>query len=376
MAKRPFRADHVGSMLRPDHLLQARADQAAGKIDKASLTKIEDETIREAIKLQEDCGLKAVTDGEFRRSSWFRDFLLGFDNVKVAEGKLELYFKNSDGTLTTNKPNSMAVVGKIARSHQIQVEDFTFIKANTKVMPKVCIPSPTLMHFRGGRENIDIKAYPQMKDFFADVAKAYQAEINDMVANGLKYIQIDDTNLAYLCDDNFRDAVKRIGEDPNKLPQIYVDLINDCLKTVPDDVITAIHLCRGNASSGGIASGGYEPVAEALLGGLNVDGFFLEYDDARSGDFSPLRFTSKGKTVVLGLVTSKRPALESKDELKKRIGEASKVLPLEQLALSPQCGFSSGAGGAAHHRRDVTIDDEKAKFSLIVDTAKDVWGAL
>jgi 5-methyltetrahydropteroyltriglutamate--homocysteine methyltransferase len=270
----------------------------------------------------------------------------------------------------------MAVVGKIARSKPIQVEDFKFIKANTKVTPKVCIPSPTLMHFRGGRENIDQKAYPQMKDFFADVAKAYQTEINDMVANGLKYIQIDDTNLAYLCDDNFRDAVKRLGEDPDKLPQVYVDLINDCLKTVPSDVTTAIHLCRGNASVGGIASGGYEPVAEALLGGLNVDGFFLEYDDARSGDFSPLRFTAKNKTVVLGLVTTKVATLESKDELKKRINEASKVLPLEQLALSPQCGFSSGAGFDPSKHRDVSIEQEKAKLRLVVDTAKEVWGTL
>ena len=376
MANRPFRADHVGSMLRPDNLMEARIAHAAGKLDAQSLKKVEDASIRDAIKLQEDVGFQAVTDGEFRRSSWFRDFLLGFDNVKVAEGKLELFFKNDDGTLTTNKPNSMAVTGKVARSKPIQVEDFKFIKSVTKVMPKVCIPSPTLMHFRGGRENIDIKAYPQMRDFFTDIAKAYQAEINDMVAAGLKYIQIDDTNLAYLCDENFRDAVKRIGEDPNKLPQLYVDLINDCLKTVPSDVITAIHLCRGNASSGGIASGGYEPVAEALLGGLNVNGFFLEYDDARSGDFSPLRFTGKNKTVVLGLVTTKRAELESKSLLKSRIDEATKHIALDQLALSPQCGFSSGVGGDMGRRRAIDIDGERAKFSLIVETARDVWGSL
>ena len=376
MANRPFRADHVGSMLRPDNLMEARIAHAAGTLDAQSLKKVEDATIRDAIKLQEDVGFQAVTDGEFRRSSWFRDFLLGFDNVKVAEGKLELFFKNADGTLTTNKPNSMAVTGKIARSKPIQVEDLKFIKSVTKVMPKVCIPSPTLMHFRGGRENVDIKAYPQMKDFFTDVAKAYQTEINDMVAAGLKYIQIDDTNLAYLCDETFRDAVKRIGENPDKLPKVYVDLINDCLKTVPSDVITAIHLCRGNASTGGIASGGYEPVAEALLGGLNVNGFFLEYDDARSGDFSPLRFTGKGKTVVLGLVTTKRAELESKDLLKKRIDEATKHIPLEQLAVSPQCGFSSGVGGDMGRRRTIDIDGERAKFSLVVETARDVWGGL
>ena len=376
MVNRPFRADHVGSMIRPDRLVQARIDRAGGKIDAGALRAVEDECIREAIKLQEDVGLQAVTDGEFRRSSWFRDFLLGFDNVAVAEGKLEIYFKNADGTFTTNKPNSMAVTGKIARSKPIQLEDFKFVKSATKVMAKVCIPSPTLMHFRGGRENIDAKAYPQMKDFFADIAKAYQAEINDLVAAGLTYIQIDDTNLAYLCDENFRDAVKRIGEDPNALPRLYVELINDCLKTVPSDVITAIHLCRGNASTGGIASGGYEPVAEALLGGLKVDGFFLEYDDARSGDFSPLRFTPKGRTVVLGLVTTKHAALESKDVLKRRIDEAAKILPLDQLSLSPQCGFSSGVGGDMTRRRAVTIDDQRAKFARIVETAGEVWGGL
>ncbi len=376
MANRPFRADHVGSMIRPDRLLEARGKKERGEIDAKALKTLEDQCIVEAIRLQEEVGFQAVTDGEFRRSSWFRDFLLGFDNVKVAEGKLEIFFKNADGSLTTNKPNSMAVVGKIKRSKPIQVDDFQFIKKNTKVTPKVCIPSPTLMHFRGGRENIDAKAYPAMTDFFGDVAKAYQTEINDLVANGLKYIQIDDTNLAYLCDENFRDAVKRIGEDPEKLPRLYVDLINDCLATVPDDVITAIHLCRGNASTGGIASGGYEPVAEALLGGLDVDGFFLEYDDARSGDFSPLRFLGKGKTVVLGLVTTKRSDLEDKELLKRRVGEASKVVPLEQLALSPQCGFSSGAGGNPSRRRAVTIEQERAKFARIVETAKEVWGGL
>ena len=375
MANRPFRADHVGSMIRPTRLVEARASHADGKIDRSQLRKVEDECIREAIALQETAGLRAVTDGEFRRSSWFRDFLLGFANVKVAEGKLEIYFKNADGTLTTNKPNSMAVTGRITRSKPIQLDDFKFIKSVTKVTPKVCIPSPTLMHFRGGRENIDAKAYPAMKDFFTDVAKAYQAEIADLVAAGLKYIQIDDTNLAYLCDENFRAAVKRIGEDPDKLPRLYVDLINDCLKGIPSDVTTAIHLCRGNASTGGIASGGYGPVAEALLGGLKVDGFFLEYDDARSGDFRPLRFLPKGRTVVLGLVTTKRPELEDKDLLKRRIDEAAKIVPLDQLALSPQCGFASGVGLTDRHRI-VGIEQEKAKFALIVETAKEVWDGL
>lgn len=367
--KGPFRADHVGSLIRPDRLLEARAKRMAGEITQDALTKLEDEYIREVVGLQEASGMKVVTDGEFRRQTWHVDFLTGFDNVTEAPGKLEVYFKQADGSKTDFKPNGMLVSGKLARSHPIQVKDFEFIKAITKVTPKACIPSPSLMHFRGGRDSIDKKAYPTMAEFYKDLARVYNEEILDLVKHGLKYIQIDDTNLAYLCDDNFRDAVSALGEDPNKLPQTYVSLINDCLKGLPSDVVTAIHLCRGNASTGGAAKGGYEPVAEALLGGLNVDGFFLEYDDERSGDFKPLRFLPKDKTVVLGLMTTKNPRLESTDELKRRIDEATKVVALDQLALSPQCGFSSGAG-----KRPLTIDDEKKKLARIVETADAVWG--
>jgi 5-methyltetrahydropteroyltriglutamate--homocysteine methyltransferase len=367
--KGPYRADHVGSLIRPDRLLEARAKRKTGEITQDALKQLEDECIREVISLQESAGMKVVTDGEFRRQTWHVDFLTGFDNVSEAPGKLDVYFKQADGTLTSSKPNGMYVSGKLKRSKSIQGSDFEFIKKETKVTPKVCIPSPSLMHFRGGREAIDAKAYPNMADFWSDLARVYNEEIQDLVKRGLKYLQIDDTNLAYLCDDNFRAAVKALGEDPDKLPATYVKLINDCIKGLPSDVTTAIHLCRGNASTGGVAKGGYEPVAEALLGGLEVDGFFLEYDDERSGNFQPLRFVPKGKTVVLGLMTTKNPRLESTDELKRRIDEATKIVSLDQLALSPQCGFSSGAG-----KRPLTIDDEKKKLARIVETADAVWG--
>ncbi len=368
MAKGPFHADHVGSLIRPERLLQARERWRKGEVTKESLKPLEDECIREAVKLQEDAGMPVVTDGEFRRTTWHMDFLNSFDNVKETPGLLEVYFKNADGTKSDFKPNAIAVSGKLTRSKPIQAADYEFLKSVTKVMPKVCVPSPSLMHFRGGREVIDKKAYPTMAEFYADVAKAYNQEFQDLVGRGLKYLQIDDTNLAYLCDDDFREAVKKIGEDPDKLPQTYVDLINESIKGLPSDVTVAIHLCRGNQTVGGAAQGGYERVAEVLLGGLKVDGFFLEYDNERSGGFEPLRYLPKGKRLVLGLVTTKNPRLETKDELKRRIDLATKVVPLDQLALSPQCGFSSGAG-----RRPLTIDDEKKKLSRIVETAAEVW---
>ena len=376
MAKRPFRADHVGSMIRPTKLIVARARYSMGEIDSAALRAIEDECVLEVVRLQEDVGLEGITDGEMRRGSWSRDFLQGFKNVQASEGKLEVYFKNADGTVTNNKPNSMKVTGKLSRSGPIQAEDYKFLKSATKKTPKVCIPSPTLMHFRGGRGDVDHIAYPAMEAFFADLARVYSEEIDDLVKNGLKYLQLDDPNLAYLCDERFRDAVKAIGEDVDRLPETYVNLINQSIKNVPDDVTVAMHLCRGNASTGGLATGGYEPVAEALLSSLNVDGFFLEYDDERSGDFTPLRFLAKGKTVVLGLVTTKRPALESVEHVKRRISDAAKIVPLEQLVLSTQCGFSSGAGGDPSRRRALTIDDQKAKLERVVECARDIWGGL
>jgi 5-methyltetrahydropteroyltriglutamate--homocysteine methyltransferase len=370
-SKRPFRADHVGSLIRPERLLAARAQRKAGEIDAPSLKAIEDGCIREVIRLQEDVGLQGITDGEFRRNTWHVDFLTGFDNVREAPGRLEVYFRNADGTKTDFRPNGMAVVGKLRRTRGIQIGAYRFLSAATKRTPKVCIPSPSLMHFRGGRDAIDRTAYPEMDAFFADLARVYGEEIQDLAGLGLRYLQLDDTNLAYLCDPVFQEAVRAIGEDPAALPGVYCRLINEAVRKRPADMTVCVHLCRGNASTGGVASGGYDPVAEELFGTLEVDGFFLEYDSARAGGFEPLRFVPRGKTVVLGLVTTKNPALESKDDLKRRIGEAAKILPLDQLALSPQCGFSSGAG-----KRPLTIDDEIAKLRLVAETAQEVWGEL
>lgn len=375
MPNRPFRADHVGSMLRPEALLKARGDYQSGAIDVASLHKIEDACIEEVVRLQEEVGLQSVTDGEFRRTSYSHDFLTKLDNVAPTDGKLEIFFRNPDGTRSTSRPTSMKVSGKLARSRPIQLDDFRFLKSATSRSAKVCIPSPTLLHFRGGREDIDEKTYPDLGVFFADVATAYRDEIHDLVENGLAYLQIDDVNLAYLCDPNVREAVRNLGQDPETLLQTYVDLINGCVGGVPDDVLVCIHLCRGNGATGGVASGGYEPIADALFNGLEVDGFFLEYDDARSGDFAPLRFLPRDKTAVLGLVSTKRPEVESKDVLKRRIDEAARVVALDQLALSPQCGFSSGARDNAKSR-PVSIEDEKRKLSSMVETARDIWGRL
>jgi 5-methyltetrahydropteroyltriglutamate--homocysteine methyltransferase len=282
----------------------------------------------------------------------------------------------ADGVVSRNKLNGMEITGPLRRSYPIQVPSFEFLKSVTTRNPKVCIPSPSMMHFRGGRDAIDRTAYPDLDLFWADLAKAYRVEIADLVARGCTYLQLDDTNLAYLCDDSFRAAVKAIGEDPDALPMTYCGVINEAIRDLPENVSVCVHLCRGNArkggvAAGGVARGGYEPVAEALFGTLAVDGYFLEYDDDRSGDFMPLRHLPKGKKVVLGLVTTKNPALETKDDLKRRIDEAAKVVPLEQLCLSPQCGFSSGVG-----RKSLNIDDEARKLERVVETALDVWGEL
>lgn len=369
-SKGPFRADHVGSLIRPDRLLDARDRFQKGMINIASLRAVEDECIRACVKLQESAGLAAITDGEFRRKVWYADFLTGFDNVKAAGPMLAV---KAGGAVS--KLNGMEIVGKLKRSRGIQTESFDFLKGCTSRVAKVCIPSPSMLHFRGGRGAIDRAAYPDLDQFWDDVARVYREEIADLVARGLSYLQLDDTNLAYLCDESFRDAVRAIGEDPNLLPHTYCRIINDVIRDVPDHVTVTVHLCRGNARASGVAAGsvargGYEAIGEALFGGLNVDGFFLEYDDERSGDFAPLRLVPKGKKVVLGLVTTKRRELEGKDGIKRRIDEAARMLPLEQLCLSPQCGFSSGVGTKA-----LSIADEEAKLSRVVETAREVWGA-
>jgi 5-methyltetrahydropteroyltriglutamate--homocysteine methyltransferase len=368
-ANGPYRADHVGSFIRPDALLDIRKKRQAGTIPTAELRAAEDEAIREIVKMQEDAGLRSITDGEFRRFSWNKDFLTGFDNVREIEGRLQVYHRQADGTDSKLTPTGIAVDGKLKRSRGIQIEDFKFLQSVTKRTVKVCIPSPTLMHFRGGREAISRDAYPDMQAFYADLARVYNEEILALAALGCRYLQIDDTNFAYLCDPRFREASKRLGEDPNALPETYCRLINDTLRNIPDDMTIGLHICRGNATRGGAATGGYEPVAEVVFNRLKVHALFLEFDDERSGGFEPLRFTPGDKTVVLGLMSTKRPELEPQDVLRRRIDEAAKYVPLERLALSPQCGFASGIV----YRRDLTIDNQKAKLRLLVDTARKVW---
>jgi 5-methyltetrahydropteroyltriglutamate--homocysteine methyltransferase len=370
--RRPYRADQVGSHLRPDRLMDARARHQSGAISAQDLRAVEDDCIREVVALQEDLGLPCVTDGELRRCSWSRDFIAGFDNVVERPGNLKLFHRNPDGSNSETQVTGWAVTGKIRRNGPIQVDDFKFLKSIAKATAKTCIPSPTLLHFRGGREAIDRNAYPDIEMFFADAASAYRDEIDDLYAAGARYIQLDDTNLAYLCDARVRAALKTMREDPVALTDIYCRLINAAIAGRPDDLLVTIHLCRGNSSTGGAATGGYEMIGERMFSSLDVDAFFLEYDDERSGSFDVLCAVPANKSVVLGLITTKRVALERKDELKRRIDAASKFVPLERLALSPQCGFASGAT----KQMRMGIEDEKAKIRLLVETAHEVWGEL
>ncbi|MGB6535096.1 MAG: 5-methyltetrahydropteroyltriglutamate--homocysteine S-methyltransferase [Xanthobacteraceae bacterium] len=369
-SKPPFRADHVGSLIRPDTLIGAREAAAKGKIAPAELTRIQHEAIREIVRLQREIGLALATDGEFNRQSWQRDFLLKIGNVEPSAARLTVRFHSAAGA-RDHTPASLQVVGKLSRPHDIFVDDFKFLAAVTPagVTAKVTIPSPSIVHFRGGRDAIDARAYPEMAAFYADLAAVYQGEIADLAAAGCRYLQIDEVNLAYLCDPELRRQVADLGEDPQQLPRTYAALLNAAIADRPPGMTICMHLCRGNFAGAWIADGGYEPVAELLFNEIGVDGYFLEYDSLRAGDFSPLRFLPKGKVAVLGLVTTKNPKIEAKDELKRRIEEASRYAPIEQLALSPQCGFSSGIGG-----QTMTVADEIAKLKLVVDTAREVWG--
>jgi len=365
----PFRADHVGSLLRPQRLREARTAREKGQITAAELAKVEDDAIREVVKLQEDAGLKLATDGEFRRKEWHMDFLKQFANVREVPSHIKLRFHTHEGD-TEVTPPSLHIEGKLGRPHGIFVDHFKFVHSVTRVTAKQTIPSPTIMHFRGGRAAVSKTAYPEMDAFFADLARVYSEEIADLGAAGCRYLQIDDTNFAYLCDPTLRDQVRaNIGEDPDRLPGIYVKLVNDAIAKRPKDMAVCMHICRGNNQSAWLAEGGYDPVAEEIFNGLAIDGFFLEYDTSRAGDFKPLRFVPKGKMVVLGLISSKLPALETKDELKRRIDEAARYVPLDQLAISPQCGFSSTVEG-----NKVTVADEIAKLRLAVEVAEEVWG--
>ena len=367
-AKLPSRADHVGSFLRPKSVLDAREKRAAGEIDAAELRAVEDEAIAELVKWQEELGLEAITDGEFRRYFFHTDFLLQLSGVEE-RGGLKKAFKNDAGKEVHFAPPVMVVNGKIEHVKPIQLEDYRFLASKVTRTAKVAIPSPTMLHFRAGRSGIPEDVYPEMEDFYADVAAAYRDEVTQLANAGCRYIQMDDTNLAYLCDDEQRaDAAKR-GLDPDATTRQYAKLINDSFASAPADMVRAIHLCRGNFRSSWAAEGGYEPVAEIMFNELDIDAFFLEYDDPRSGDFAPLRFLPKGKTVVLGLVTTKLGDLEGKDDIKRRIEEAAKFADIDQLALSPQCGFASTV-----HGNDITTQQQADKIGLVVEVAKEVWG--
>ena len=364
----PFRADHVGSFLRPKYLLDAREQAAKGALSKEELRKVEDKAIAEVVQFQEDVGLQAVTDGEFRRTYFHIDFLEQLGGVKT---DIPVTITKPDGTQELAPP-VMRVVDKVRHAKDIQKADFEYLKSQVSVghTPKVSIPSPTMLHFRGGRAGISKQHYPELDpDFYDDVAKAYGDELRSLAAAGCTYVQMDDTNLAYLCDDKLREAARSRGDDPDELPHRYAKFINKVVAQKPQDMTLAIHLCRGNFQSTWAAQGGYEPVAEALLSEMDVDAYFLEYDDARSGDFKPLRFLPKNKTVVLGLITTKLGQLENPDDLKRRIDEASKYAPLEQLALSPQCGFSSTV-----HGNNIAVAQQREKLKLVVDVARAVWG--
>ena len=367
----PFRADHVGSLLRPAPLLAARAEREQDWITAETLRGVEDDCIRQAVKLQADIGLQGVTDGEFRRGSWHMDFLYQIGGVAKTDHTLRIQFRNASGPVEAAL-GAFRIGGKLSLDKTIFGEDVAYLKSVTPpgTTAKLTIPSPSMLHYRGGRAVIDQNAYPEMEAFWHDLAEVYKQEIAGLAALGCAYLQLDDTSLAYLNDPAQRAYVDSIGGTGDTQHLTNIRLINQALADKPAGLTVCTHMCRGNFRSSWVAEGGYDHVAEALFGELAVDGFFLEYDDARSGGFAPLRFVPRGpKKIVLGLVTTKRAPLESKDELKRRIDEASKYVPIEQLCLSPQCGFSSTVEGNA-----LTIEEEKAKLRLVVEVAREVWG--
>ncbi|MFZ1988506.1 MAG: 5-methyltetrahydropteroyltriglutamate--homocysteine S-methyltransferase [Alphaproteobacteria bacterium] len=365
--KPPFRADHVGSLLRPRSLRTARDALSKGAFSREALREVEDRAIRDAVRMQESVGLQSITDGEFRRAIWHVDFLTGFAGIEATQSDYAIGFRGDDGR-SEGTASMMVVKEKVRRLRAIALDHFRFLYSITARTPKQCIPSPTFLHLRGGRKLIDPIVYPDPAVFWEDIIHAYRLEIADLMEAGLTYLQLDDVSFAVLCDEAVRAQVRADGEDPDALPKRYVDIINRIAAEWPGLTIT-LHTCRGNHKSMWMASGGYDAVAETVFGGANVDGFFLEYDTERAGGFEPLRFVAPGKKVVLGLVSTKRAQLESKDELKRRIEEASKYVPLERLCLSPQCGFAS-----SHFGNQLTEDDQKRKLALVVETANEVWG--
>jgi 5-methyltetrahydropteroyltriglutamate--homocysteine methyltransferase len=361
----PFRADHVGSFLRPAYLLEAREQAARGALTAEQLRAVEDRAIAEVVRMQEQAGLQGITDGEFRRTYFHIDFLAQLGGVKT---EIPVTIRKSDGTEELAPP-VMRVIDRVRHVRPVQLADFKYLASQSTRTPKVSIPSPTMLHFRGGRAGISATHYPELEAFYQDVADAYGAELRSLAAAGCRYVQMDDTNLAYLCDEKMREAARARGDDPDELPHRYASFINRVVAQKPAGMTLAVHLCRGNFKSTWAAQGGYEPVAEALLSEMNVDAYFLEYDDQRSGDFRPLRFLPKGKIVVLGLITTKLGALEDKDAIRRRIDEAARFVPLEQLAISPQCGFSSTV-----HGNSLLMSQQWEKIRLVVEIAHEVWG--
>jgi methionine synthase II (cobalamin-independent) len=367
----PFRADHVGSLLRPARLLQAREDHAAGRIDADELRGIENEAIQDAVRKQEEVGLQSATDGEFRRASWHMDFIYQLDGITKEAGQIAVTFHNEQGDIEWT-PAALHVDGKLGVSETIFGDAFSFLQETvTRNVPKLTIPSPSMVHYRGGKAAIDPRVYPDLDSFWADLVAAYREEVRRLGELGCTYLQFDDTSLAYMNDPHQREYVASIGGDAERQHVEYIHHINEALAGRPEGMRVTTHMCRGNFRSSWAAEGGYDFVAEALLNELEVDGFFMEWDDERSGGFEPLRFLPKGeKQVVLGLVTTKRGGLESKDELKRRIEEASRYAPIEQLCLSPQCGFSSTVEGNV-----LSEEEQWAKLRLIVEVAEEVWGS-
>jgi methionine synthase II (cobalamin-independent) len=366
--KPPFRADHVGSLLRPSRLLQARDDFAAGRIDASELRGIEDDAIREIVRKQEEVGLQAATDGELRRESWHMDFIHSLDGISKDAGHIAVKFHNEQGDIEFT-PAALHI-GKLGLSQTIFGDDFRFVQeAVTTAVPKLTIPSPSMVHYRGGAAAIDPAVYPDPDEFWSDLTAAYAKEVQMVHDLGCRYLQFDDTSLAYLNDPNQRAMMSERGEDSEHLHESYIRHINEALANRPDGITITTHMCRGNFRSSWVAEGGYDFVAEALFNELDVDGFFMEWDDARSGGFEPLRFVPPGKVVVLGLITTKRGELEDRDVLLRRIDEASQFVDVDQLCLSPQCGFSSTLEG-----NDLTRDQQADKLRLVVDVANEVWG--
>ena len=361
----PFRADMVGSLLRPAELTEARAAFAANTIAAAELREIEDRCIREAVRKEEDIGLKAVTDGEFRRSWWHFDFLAGLEGVELVVGEKSIQFQG-----VQTRSESIAIPGKVGFGGHPMLDHFRFLQEVATVTPKITIPSPSVLHFRGGRGAISREVYPDLEAFFDDTAEAYRKALRAFYDAGCRYLQFDDTVWAYLCSEKEREATRQRGDDPDPLPEKYAVMINRALSDKPEDMVVTTHICRGNFRSTWISEGGYEPVAEILLGGTAYDGYFLEYDTERAGGFEPLRFLPKGpKRVVIGLVTSKFGELEAKDDVKRRIDEAAKYVDLDQMCLSPQCGFASTEEGNL-----LEPGEQWKKLALIVEIATEIWG--